>query len=391
MIEIRIKNKKDLYDFCINAFDDDQHKADDFLFMFGSISPLPSTVESCSNAIKVIGSEAQLTDKNSMFGSSAAGVNNLRRASLLCDDVLLPFHDSWGISMHGIEKITAKHKRVVRTDLDAASHSLAVGLTFAEYCMKCDIVSPCEPWSLCEELASRSMMLSMGEAIPKTHRNNFLELLSDLITYSFLKFIQRTKTDIILLPGTQRVERALIKSHRKDSSTEIGITKHDLIASVIRNLPAPVEEAIEWNKIVSFREDEDSKLKFRRMYRWLSSNTNFESRQQLTDHLSSLLSDYEKAMRRHDIFARAEIAKSFISPKALGVSAGIGAGTAQFVVSPIWAAIAGGIALAGGITAELAVASRNIQENKSTEISKLSKEVEYLISITRSASTRSEK
>ncbi|WP_156169831.1 hypothetical protein [Sphingobacterium sp. IITKGP-BTPF85] len=105
-----------------------------------------------------------------------------------------------------------------------------------------------------------------------------------------------------------------------DTSTfEIsGTTKQKVYSIIHKLIPLPSNET-PWEKIIDFRNDEDSKLKLLALKNWINELHDGVKANELEDKINYLFSQYSESLRRHKINSRLSTFKTIVNavPTAL--------------------------------------------------------------------------
>lgn len=132
------------------------------------------------------------------------------------------------------------------------------------------------------------------------------------------------------------------------------------------------EKSLSWNQVREFRNDEETRNKYRRFVRWTSNELKNKTPAEVTDSIAAKLDDYEFALRKHGIETRLGTLSSLLDPKFLGIStaAALAAGSA----SVAWGALAG----AGLVIGKTLVSFATAKIAADTELRKIGGEIAYV-------------
>jgi hypothetical protein len=120
----------------------------------------------------------------------------------------------------------------------------------------------------------------------------------------------------------------------------------EVIFATIKNIGVVDEEKLEWSQIEEFRNDYNSRRKYRRMIHWLDSELVGKSENFISDRIANKLEDYEWALKKHGIETITGCLSRIIDPRFIAASSAAVAGLAlagdQFI------AAIGGLGLLAG-------------------------------------------
>jgi hypothetical protein len=119
---------------------------------------------------------------------------------------------------------------------------------------------------------------------------------------------------------------------------------YGLIALAIQNLQIVDEDALDWERVLQFREDKESRKRYIRFHQWLNSEMLGKSEREIKDLVWLKLEDYHQALKKHGITTVLGELKRVLDPKVLLPTAGAG-GAAAWVSDPLL-----GLLVASGIT-----------------------------------------
>lgn len=110
------------------------------------------------------------------------------------------------------------------------------------------------------------------------------------------------------------------------------------------------DEKLQWDQILEFRSDVESKQKYRRFIRWIDNDiANGRSESEIVDTLDKRIEDYNWSIKKHGLEAGLGAISAIVDPKALAAS-GATAGAAGLAAGPIMGLATGaGISLCQGI------------------------------------------
>ncbi len=134
-------------------------------------------------------------------------------------------------------------------------------------------------------------------------------------------------------------------------------------SAALQNIPVVANDAA-WQQIVEFRQDKDSKRKYRDMHLWLNQCLTCTSVDHAVDIVCQKLEDYRWAIHKHGL-------ETAIGSVSSLIAVGSGAALTGFLNGPVYEAVSAGLFLVSGI--ELWVAKRlldlkNIKRSTNREV-----------------------
>jgi Family of unknown function (DUF6236) len=192
-----------------------------------------------------------------------------------------------------------------------------------------------------EENMARDSNLSLGSRFSAVRVSRGIHLLNQDTIAALMKNYVDTYADHYARRGISIVP-SFSSCELFASTLEIG----DAVAyrAILSNIPV-IANTVPWEQVVEFRRDEDATLKLRRMRVWVQESLKTKSVSEAEDRIATQLSDYSNALRKHGIETLLGSISTVLSLKGVSSSA-IGAlAVGSLGSSPVWAALAGGIAL----------------------------------------------
>jgi hypothetical protein len=122
--------------------------------------------------------------------------------------------------------------------------------------------------------------------------------------------------------------------------------------AAFRSIPEVIEEQVEWDQIVAFRDDHDAATKYRALRTWLRDGLRARSVDEATDIIAEKLRHYETAMEKYGLKTMIGCIKMLYDAQFLSQLAGI-SGTLGAMFGPVAAAVGGGLYVAGKVWIEL--------------------------------------
>lgn len=125
---------------------------------------------------------------------------------------------------------------------------------------------------------------------------------------------------------------------RREREFPVGV--NEILVAAISDCSLVDEKALSWDQILEFRRDTEARRKYRRLVRWIDTETATRSPDEMRDLIAIRLDDYEWAIRKHGLQSVLGSVSSLLDPKCLG---GISAAVAAVAVvgGPTWAALSG--------------------------------------------------
>ncbi len=139
------------------------------------------------------------------------------------------------------------------------------------------------------------------------------------------------------------------------------------VLSALMDLQLADEESLPWDQVLTFRADNESRRKYRRLLHWLDGSMLGKSQPFIEDEISQRLEDYERALKKHGIKTVIGTIEEALDGKYI-----LGAGAFALVGHPILAVLATGLLVAGKIAVKLLRTSRaydDVERGVNSEIS----------------------
>jgi hypothetical protein len=112
------------------------------------------------------------------------------------------------------------------------------------------------------------------------------------------------------------------------------------LTAAISNIAMVDEKSLDWNQVIEFRKDADTRMKYRRLVRWIDNELKEKKPEEIEDLIALRLDDYQWALKKHGVKLSLGTLSCLLDPKFLGaVSATVAA--AGFAGGGLWAALAG--------------------------------------------------
>jgi hypothetical protein len=110
------------------------------------------------------------------------------------------------------------------------------------------------------------------------------------------------------------------------------------------HVPRVVDSELTWEQVLEFRKDKRSREMLDRLRRWFAMDLLEKSQDEITNILGKRLDDYQWAVRKHGL-------QTVIAGATSVISFVVGPAMLQLLTASPLAAVAGGVALASGVTA----------------------------------------
>lgn len=116
--------------------------------------------------------------------------------------------------------------------------------------------------------------------------------------------------------------------------------KHTILMAAISNIAMVDEESLNWDQIMEFRKDTETRIKYRRFVRWVDTELKQQTKEEIEDLIAIRLDDYQWALKKHGIKTSLGTLSCLLDPKFLGtLSAAVAA--SAVAGGGFWAATAG--------------------------------------------------
>ncbi len=158
-----------------------------------------------------------------------------------------------------------------------------------------------------------------------------------------------------------------VYSSRYNQNMDFSEGKTEVVVSILSNLDIVDEEALSWDQVRQFREDEESKRKYKRFIHWMDKEMVGKSFAFIRDDISEKLYDYEDVLRKHGIKRTLGTISATFDPRTWVT--GFAAGGKVMSLSDLrLGALTGASVIAGAVGLELVKVFLNIDEPSRNEI-----------------------
>lgn len=106
-----------------------------------------------------------------------------------------------------------------------------------------------------------------------------------------------------------------------DRETEFHEGTRQVLVATLSNLEIVDEQQLTWEQVIEFRDDEQTKQKYRRLLHWLDRDMVGKSEAFIHDEICQRLEDYESSLKKHGVKTVVGIIQEVLDGKYLaGVS-----------------------------------------------------------------------
>jgi hypothetical protein len=132
---------------------------------------------------------------------------------------------------------------------------------------------------------------------------------------------------------------------------EFASGRHEVLHAAIVDVGLVEEGELSWEQVLEFRQDADSRIKYRRFVRWIDDELKSGSPDEVVELMQLRLDDYHWALRKHGIKTSIGALSCLLEPKFIGAS------TAAIVA----AAATGGASWASFVAASLVLGRSGLE------------------------------
>ena len=161
----------------------------------------------------------------------------------------------------------------------------------------------------------------LKSAVGDTRPSELFSLESLFVERSIQKFQQAA-----VLETTKRLVTPIYRE-QKHFEDEYKAGNRSILTAIIREVALVEEDNLEWEQVLEFRTDTESKKMLRRFVHWLDADLVGRSEQFIREAIELRLEDYEAALKKHGIKTVTGALGTVIDEKAM-ISAAIVAGAA---------------------------------------------------------------
>lgn len=116
--------------------------------------------------------------------------------------------------------------------------------------------------------------------------------------------------------------------------------RNQILTAAISNIAMVDENSLDWQQIIEFRKDSETRKKYRRFVRWVDTEMKEKAPEEIEDLIAIRLDDYQWVLKKHGIKVSLGTLSCLLDPKFVGAVSATVAATAV-AGGGVWAALAG--------------------------------------------------
>jgi hypothetical protein len=155
-----------------------------------------------------------------------------------------------------------------------------------------------------------------------------------------------------------------IYRERQQFEDEYKAGERSILTALIRDVALVDEDKLEWEQVLAFRADKESKWRFRRFVHWLDADYPGKSEQFIREAIELRLEDYEAALKKHGIRTLTGALGTVLDEKALVIAAIAAGAAATLAAGPLLIAAGAILPLAGKAALEIVTSRLDLDDVK---------------------------
>jgi hypothetical protein len=204
---------------------------------------------------------------------------------------------------------------------DRATDVLRRDLALLEFLQEHGVVMEANPAALFPQSKAQSEEAVLKKVLTDPQFSDFLEKLNsispeELSTYHKGAYDRTARRVAAYYSANMQWDAVVLGSGVGAAADMLDAGSDVVVNDVLPEMPIP-DDATAWERIIDFRNDPDSRIKFNRLHMWThEAARSGKSAQELRDELRYLLDEYKAHMRLHEMKVRSGVVQTVVSAAA---------------------------------------------------------------------------
>lgn len=125
---------------------------------------------------------------------------------------------------------------------------------------------------------------------------------------------------------------------RADYTADYPSGPQQVLTTALENIAMVEESSLSWEQVLEFRQDIESRAKYRRLVRWIDNELKTKSPSEILDIIAIRLDDYQWGLKKHGVKTVLGSLSCVLDPKFLASAAAV-VGASTLAGGELWAAL----------------------------------------------------